>query len=202
MQRRRALNRKTESETLFEMFCTQQNLDFEPIPTGERRDPDYRLQLGGATVLFEIEQIESLAVFEPNGVSSRTVGAHVRRKIVDARKQIQSASQSGLPAVLLIHNTVDPLQAFGTETHDFICAMYGELTVRLGNSRARDSFHGHNPKLRHDANTSFSGVGHLSQVGDSAALAIFENVYAQNPLPFDAMPPCLEVVRVEVENAS
>jgi hypothetical protein len=141
---------------LFETFCAQQHLDFEPIPTSAERTPDYRLQLGAATVLFEIEQIESLVGFEPDGVSSRTVGAHVRRKIADARKQVQAGSQSGLPAVLLIYNTVDSLQAFGTETHDFICAMYGELTVRLFNSRAHNTFHGRNATLRHDVNTSFS----------------------------------------------
>jgi hypothetical protein len=187
---------------LFETFCAQQHLDFEPIPTSAERTPDYRLQLGAATVLFEIEQIESLVGFEPDGVSSRTVGAHVRRKIADARKQVQAGSQSGLPAVLLIYNTVDSLQAFGTETHDFICAMYGELTVRLFNSRAHNTFHGRNATLRHDVNTSFSGVGHLRRTAHGAAVTIFENIYAANPLPFDAIPPCLGVVRVEVEHAA
>lgn len=196
------MNRKTVSETLFESFCTEQRLDFVAIPTGAGRTLDYRLCLGAATVLFEIEQIESLVGLAPRGGSSRTVGAHVRRKIADARKQVQAASRNGLPTVLLIHNTVDQLQAFGTETHDFVCAMYGELTVRLVKSRPRDSFHGRNATLRHDTNTSFSGVGHLRRTADGAAVTIFENVYAKIPLPFDAMPPCMEIMRVEIEHAA
>jgi hypothetical protein len=115
---------------------------------------------------------------------------------------LKTASEAGLPAILLIHNTVDPQQMFGTEEHDFVFAMYGELTVRLINGRATDSFHGRNAKIRHDANISFSGVGHLKRVADGAEVKIFENVYAQYPLPFKFVPACIEVVRVEVEHAA
>ena len=152
--------------------------------------------------MVEIEQIESQGGLNPGGVSSRTVGSHVRHKISEARKQLKTASETGLPAILLIHNTVDPLQAFGTETHDFICAMYGELTVRLTNGRSSGSFHGRNAKIRQDANTSFSGVGHLKRVADGAEVTVFENVYAKCPLPFDVLPPCIELVRIEVEHAA
>jgi hypothetical protein len=91
---------------------------------------------------------------------------------------------------------------FGTEEHDFVSAMYGELTVRLTNGRATDSFHGLNAKIRHDANTSFSGVGHLKRVADGAEVRLFENVYAKHPLPFEFLPACIEVVRAEVEHAA
>ena len=196
------VRRKTESEVMFEAFCAKHHLDWEAVPTGPEKTPDYRLQFGPATVLVEIEQIESLKGFNPGGVHSRTVGSHVRHKISEARRQLQTASQAGLPAILLIHNTVDPLQTFGTEPHDFICAMYGELTVRLVNGRAHDSFHGRNAKLRHDTNTSFSGVGHLRRTADCAEVKVFENIYAEHALPFELMPPCFEVVRIEVEHAA
>jgi hypothetical protein len=196
------VTRKTESELLFEGFCNQHRLDWEPIPTGSGKTPDYRLRFNDRTVLVEVEQIESQAGFNPGGVSSRTVGSHVRRKISEARRQLKAASEAGLPAILLIHNTVDPWQAFGTEEHDFVCAMYGELTVRLVNRRSSGSFHGRNAKLRRDANVSFSGVGHLKRVADGAVVKVFENVYAAHSLPFDVLPPCIEVVRVEVEHAA
>lgn len=196
------MSRKTESEALFERFCGQHRLDWTPIPAGSGKTPDYRLQFQGCTVLVEIEQIESRTGFHSSGASSRTVGSHVRHKISEARKQLKTASEAGLPAILLIHNTVDPWQTFGTEDHDFVCAMYGELTVRLTNGRATDSFHGRNAKIRRDANTSFSGVGHLKRVGDGAEVRVFENVYATHPLPFQLLPSCIEVVRVEVEHAA
>jgi len=196
------VTQKTASEILFEEFCATHHVASERIPTGLGKTPDYRLTIAGTTVLVEIEQIESLAGFNPGGVSSRTVGAHVRRKISDARGQAQQAKVAGLPAILLIHNTVDPWQAFGTETHDFICAMYGELTVRLVDGRARESFHGLNAKLRPEWNTSFSAVGHLKRTPEGAEVTIFENIYGAYPLPFEALPPCFKVVRVEVEHAA
>ena len=196
------MTRKTESELLFEAFCAQNDLDCHRIPTGAEKTCDYMLSFGAVSVLVEIEQIESEKGFTPNGVSSRTVGAHVRHKISEARRQIKTARDANLPALLLIHNTVDPLQAFGTETHDFICAMYGELTVSLVNGRVHDSYHGRNAKLRNDENTYFSGVGHLQRLSKGASVKVFENVFAERPLPFDAMPGCIEVVRVEVEHAA
>ena len=196
------MTRKTESEAMFEAFCTEHHLDWQPIPTGPDKTTDYRLRFGAVTVQVEIEQIESQRGFNPDGVSSRTVGSHVRQKISEARRQMQMAAQAGVPAILLIHNTIDSWQAFGTETHDFMCAMYGEMTVRLTDGRPRESFHGRNAKLRDDANTSFSGVGHLKRVANGIEVKVYENVYAAHPLPFENMPSCIQVVHVEVEHAA
>ncbi len=192
------MTQQTESEALFEDFCAQHHLDWKPIPRGSGKTPDYELRFVNEVVHVEIEQIESQRGFNPGGVHTRTVGSHVRHKISEARGQLQAAAKVGLPAILLIHNTVDPLQMFGTETHDFLCAMYGELTVRIANGQVRESFHGRNAKLRNDANTSFSGVGHLRRVATGAEVKIFENIYASNPLPFAKIPACIEIVRIEV----
>ena len=126
---------KTESEALFEDFCERHCLDWAPVETGATKTSDYCLRFGSSTVFVEIKQIESEDGFKTNGVSSRTVGAHVRRKIAEARRQLQGVSRRGSPTILLIYNSVDPIQLFGTETHDFLCAMYGELTVRLTEAR-------------------------------------------------------------------
>lgn len=196
------MTRRTDSEALFEQFCERHRLDWAPVETGPSRTPDYRLRIKSATVFVEIEQIESEDGFQRDGVSSRTVGAHVRRKIADARKQLQTVSRGGSPTILLIYNKIDPLQLFGTETHDFVCAMYGELTVRLKDGCLEDSFHGRNSSLRSDVNTSFSAVGHLRRSPSGAEVRVFENIYARHPLPFEELPHCIEVVRVEVENAA
>jgi hypothetical protein len=193
---------KTESELLFEAFGAAHHLDCTPIPPGSGKSLDYRLRFGFATVLVEIEQIESRKGFNPSGVHTRNVGWHVRHKISEARRQLKTALTDGLPAILLVHNTIDPLQAFGTETHDFIGAMYGDLTVRLMREKPPQWFHGRNSKLRRDANTSFSGVGHLKRVANGAEVRIFENVYAEHPLPFEELPSCFDVVRVEIEDAA
>lgn len=192
--------KRTESEQLFETFCTQHALEFHRIPEGSAKTPDYHLRFDQATVAVEIEQIESTRGFNPGSVSSRTVGWHVRHKISEARAQIQAAVRTGTPTILLIHNTVDPFQLFGTEQHDFLSAMYGELTVRIdkSNLRAGQPFHGRNARLREEANTSFSGVGHLQRIRSGAAVTVYENVFASHPLPFDVFPSCVDLVRVEI----
>jgi hypothetical protein len=99
-------------------------------------------------------------------------------------RKLRSALRTNKPTILLIHNAVDPMQMFGTEPHDFISDMYGELTVRLVNGKSADSFHGLNAKLRHDENVSFSGVGHLRRTAEGAEVTL------------------LGVTRVEVEHAA
>ena len=182
------------------MFCQQNLLNWERVPTSTAKTHDFNLQLGASTVAVEIEQIESLRGFNPSGVSSRVVGSHVRHKITEARGQLQLAAQSGAPTILLIHNTIDPMQLFGTEQHDFIGAMYGELTVHILAGSLGHPFHGRNAKLRYNANTSFSGVGHLMRHGAGAKITVYENVYAAYPLPFGQIPNCIDVVRVAVED--
>lgn len=193
----------TKSEDLFEDFCRLNLLNWERVPAGTSRTPDYKLLFGPHQVAVEIKQIEGTMNLDCNGVSSRTVGSHVRQKITKARKQLQSSAHCGLPAILLVHNTVDPHQMFGTEQHDFISAMYGEITVRISKSNGRVGrpYQGRNARLRHDANTSFSCVGHLRQLHHGATMTLYENVYAAHPLPFEEVPSCIEVIRIEVEHA-
>ncbi|MBK9595004.1 MAG: hypothetical protein IPO57_06475 [Rhodocyclales bacterium] len=132
------------------------------------------------------------------GVSSRTVGAHIRQKILDSRKQVQVGAKLGAPSILLVYNNLDPMQLFGTEQHDFIAAMYGEMTVELKDSRIVDSYHGRNSLLRDDHNTSFSAVGHLRHSATGPIVRLYENAFARNSLNIVSLPPCFEVVYVEV----
>lgn len=57
------------------------------------------------------------------------MGDHVRAKINEARKQVKVALNNRSPGILLIYNNLGPREAFGTEQHDFIAAMYGGPTV-------------------------------------------------------------------------
>jgi hypothetical protein len=195
------LTKKTQSEALFEIFCQQNLLNWERVPPGINKTHDFNIRFGTSTVAVEIEQIETLRGFDATGVSSRVVGSHVRHKINEARGQAQAAAQLGVPTILLIHNTIDPMQLFGTEQHDFICAMYGELAVHILENSLGRPFHGRNARLRANANTSFSGVGHLMQFGAGAKITVYENVYAAYSLPFEHIPPCIDVIRVATEDA-
>ena len=190
---------KTESEVLFESFCDLHQIPWQIVPVAKLRTPDYLVFLNGEAVYFEVKQIDSDEEFNAQcGVSSRTVGSHVRQKILDSRKQVQVAKKEGVPGVLLIYNNLDPLQAFGTEPHDFISAMYGDMTVILKDRKITDSFHGRNSLLRNNQNTSFSAVAHLRRSSAGSTVRLYENVFASCGLNYSSLPPCIEVVRIEV----
>ena len=195
---------KTVSEALFESFCDAHRVSCKPVPTGLTRSPDYLVSFGGESVYVEVKQLDADDSFDtPQGSSSRTVGSHIRQKIADSRKQVQPGASEGVPCVLLVYNNLDPMQAFGTELHDFVSAMYGEMTVVLKDNEISDSFHGRNAFLRQERNTSFSAVGHIRKSAAGITVRLYENVFARNPLNFSSVPACIEVVRIEVaENAA
>ncbi len=142
---------KPKAEALFESFCDANRISWERVPTGQARTPDYLVSLNGEAAYFEVKQIDADEAFDTSqGVSSRTVGSHIRRKIADSREQVQAGARAGTPGVLLIYNNLDPMQLFGTEAHDFLSAMYGEMTVVLKDNEIKDSFYGRNSSLRQE----------------------------------------------------
>ena len=115
---------------------------------------------------------------------------------------MQSAARKGSPGILLIYNNLDPFQLFGTEVHDFVSAMYGEMTVHITAKGIEDSFHGRNSMLRKEHNSSVSAVGHLTHSATGAPnVRLYENVFARNPLNFPMLPLCIEAVRIDIEHA-
>ncbi len=121
---------KPISETIFEKFCSLNNLSWEKIPECGQHTPDYKVVLNTEIVIVEVKQIDKDDKFTDE-LGSRTVGDRVREKINDkhTRRQVKVASKKRLPAILLIYNNLDPMQGFGTEELDFKAAMYGEPTV-------------------------------------------------------------------------
>jgi hypothetical protein len=101
-----------------------------------------------------------------------------------------------------IHNNLDPLQLFGTERHDFVAAMYGEMTVVLQSGKIFDSFQGRNSTLRENHNSSFSAVGHLRSSPAGAVVEMYQNIFARNPLDPSAVPDCFGFIRIEVTESA
>lgn len=211
---------KTKSEEVFESFLTLYNLPFQKIEEvhekGARR-PDYFVHVGNCGLILEVKELTEDGKFgtvsdplHPNiKLSSRTVGNHVRRTIERSRKQIQYGARQGIPSILLIYNSLDPVfQDFGTDDLDFTSAMYGEYTVLVDRNTRETSeiFNGRNNSLQESKNTSFSAVGRLAdksrktngEIVRELTVTLFENVFAEVKLPYDQLPPCIEVRRVKV----
>lgn len=187
------------SEFLFEQFCDANRISWVKLPTGKIPTPDYRVSVNGDTINVEIKQIESTDCSAPlENAISHSVGVHVRQKIDGARKQLQASSKAGIPCILLIYNAVDPMQLLGTEKHDFLAAMYGDMTLLIKNTVVADSFYGRNSKLRPKQNTSFSALGHLRNSHNGPTVRLFENSFARIPLNYESLPSCFEVVRIEI----
>lgn len=202
---------KTKSESLFEDFLALNKLSFEKIEEDDTPRPDYRVSVGGGEIIFELKELAEDGNF---GVakdpaypdiksSSREVGRHIRRRIQKSTKQIQFGADQGFPSILLIYNMIDPaFQSFGTEPTDFIAAMYGAHTVVIneGTGTLSDWFNGKDRMLQESKNTSFSAVGHLSDLGGRTTVALYENVFAKVKIPYSQLPACFDVRRIEVSS--
>ena len=211
---------KTKSEEVLESFLTFNSLPFRKIEEVQEKGayrPDYVVQVGNCEIIFEVKELTEDEKFGTSPdplhphikLSSRTLGQHVRRTIERSRKQIQYGAEQGVPSILLIYNSLDPVfQDFGTDDPDFVAAMYGEYTLLLDRNTRETSelFNGRNSSLQESKNTSFSAVGRLADRcrninGDivrELTVTVFENVFAEVKLPYDQLPKCIEVRRVEV----
>lgn len=203
---------KTKSESLFEEFLTVSNLPFEKIEEDTTRRPDYRVSVGGVEIIFEVKELTEDgnygvvkdSVHPHIKSSSRTLGDHVRRRIESSKKQIQFGARQGVPSVLLIYNNIDPVfQDFGTEPMDFTAAMYGAYTILLNRETraASDWFNGKDQMLQENKNTSFSAVGHLCDRGGRTVVTLYENVFAKVKIPYNQLPACFDVPRIEVSRS-
>jgi hypothetical protein len=191
---------KTKAEILFEEFCDSNYILWEKIEEGTTPTPDYRVILNDYVVYVEVKQIDKDNNFS-TASSSRTVGSHIREKIKKARSQVKAGSGTGFPSILLVYNNLDRMQMFGTENHDFITAMYGEMTLVLNKAvnRFTDSFYGRNHSFNEEKSVYFSAVGFLSNIGGIVKVQIYENVFARNPLDYSKIPICIEATRMQLE---
>jgi hypothetical protein len=206
------MNTKTISEEVFERFLRENSLIFEKIEEKDTPRPDYLVHAGGTRLMFEVKELvedKDFGVVRDTSrpdirTGVRTVGDHVRKKITVARKQIRYAAKLGIPAILLVYNNIDPIHLFGTENADFITAMYGEYTLLLDREAGRvtDAFYGRNQSLREDCNIEFSAVARLAPCGGTMIATLFENVFSTLKIPYESLPTCFEIVRVELSSQS
>jgi hypothetical protein len=156
--------------------------------------------------MFEVKQLgddEAAERARPTGGWSSTPGAQLRQRITRSKKQIQFGADKGAASVLLVYNNTDPIfQLRGTDEFDFKTAMYGELT-KLIDLRAQETsefFHGKNNEMQESKNTSFSAVGHLCNRGGTTTVTLWENAYAKVGIPFERLPLCFAVRRIEISS--
>ncbi len=73
----------TESEQVFERYLEGQNLVWTRFPTAKGRHPDYKVEHGHSTCLFEVKEFGDPAIKPTGGFSACPA---IREKISQARK--------------------------------------------------------------------------------------------------------------------
>ena len=199
----------TKSEELFEAFLTANSIAFsrvEEVKEKGARRPDYRVEVNDLKIIFEVKQLDADAAAtsaKVTGIWRSTPGDTLRQLITRSKKQIQFGAEEGNPSILLVYNNADPLQYRHTAPIDFQTAIYGELTklIEKPSLKSSELFHGRNSELQERKNTSFSAVGHLSNLGGNTTVTLWENAHAKIVLPFDQLPACFTVHRVAIDNS-
>lgn len=199
----------TKSEDLFEEFLNSNGVRFsrvEEVKEKGAKRPDYLVEIGGLKIMFEVKQLgedEDDERAQITGGWSSTPGAQLRQRITRSKQQIQFGADQGIASVLLVYNNTDPVfQLRGTDEFDFRTAMYGELTMLIDKHSQETSefFHGRKNEMQESKNTSFSAVGHLCNRGGTTTVTLWENVYAKVKIPFEQLPPCFAVRRVDINS--
>ncbi len=194
----------TKSEMLFEEFCEFNSISWEKIKEDTVPTPDYKVFFADEAVYVEVKQIDKDDNFR-SGFSYGTVGSHIRKKIKEARGQVRTGSSFGSPSILLVYNNLDQaFQMSGTTEHDFLTAMYGEMTGSFDKEENKftDFFYGRNGSFSEDKSVYFSALGFLSDIRGVLRLQIYENAFAQTPLDFSKIPSCITVTRVELSRST
>lgn len=190
----------TESEQLFEGFCSARDLAFERIPEGDARSPDYRLRLRDAEIIVEVKQIEpnaeerELLNTPPEEWDGANIyhwgipGERIRKKITDALPQLKALSKGEVPTLLVVYNTVN----FWPELADDYAvkvAMYGIETALIssemapeGGARILRRWHGSRKRLTPEHSTSLSAIAVMGSASGEITLRVYHNYFAANIL--------------------
>lgn len=194
------MNIRTESEILFERFCSETCVSYTRIPPEPRfgrRTPDYELHVQVPSLLAEVKQIDPNAEdkvvfrkFQETGVLEfeGIPGKRLRNKISEAASQLKARVGQNQPTLLVVYNNVDVLQGF-TGPDAMMSAMYGLYEVTLiKTSRPRRQVLGASHrlggkrKLTPEHNTTLSAVAALFEWPEGPYLVLYHNKFAANPI--------------------
>lgn len=186
---------KTQSEELFEAACGWYGMEFEPIPVGMSRTPDYVLYIKSQKVIVEVKQIDPNEEEKKNDrllQSGRSIcvseipGKRIYDEISDANRQIKMYAKNFEPGFLVLWNSA--LFTHHTAPENVLFGMYGRpaISVDVGEGTHKTARHfGPSQGLHPRRNTSTSAVGVIQGEITSPRLAVYHNVYSKVRLRHD-----------------
>lgn len=199
---------KTASETLFERFCDDNQIEWKRIEASSvpgKKEPDYEIGVPTQCVVVEVKQ------FDPNeeekmletqlqergyaDMYGGEPGTKVRLKIQAGAKQLKARSAGKLPTLLVLYNNVS-ISNRGVDPYEIKTAMYGiekiDLAVNAEANTISVTERGFGPKrkLTPTDNTSLSAISVLCGPDNELSLIVYHNVYAVNPLDLRSFQGC------------
>ncbi len=195
---------KTQSEILFEQYCSNAGINCKRIAEEDSRTPDYEITIDSQQIIVEVKEItrnkeekeSDRALNESNIISvlSNTPGDRVRKKISDSSGQIKSRTQGIYPSILVLFD--GKWGVIGHLHSDNIrIAMYGLEQVHLKLPRDRSlspkvvgMSYGPKRKMTENDNTSISAIGVLFVPrADEIEFHVYHNKFAAIPIRSDLL---------------
>ncbi|MFH1044100.1 MAG: hypothetical protein V1796_03390 [Pseudomonadota bacterium] len=193
------MSTRTISEELFEELCAQKCVEYVRIPEGTAKTADYRLTLGGVTLITEVKQLdpspEEQHLAETWG-SRQSPGAiapsdRVQGLLEEGYPQIKRSAEGKWPAMIVVYNNsgdwnwIDSFTVskamFGS--FGFVLALQSNQTVAL-------TGHGYlgERKVTKDTCRALSVVGVLKRARAHAlALDCYHSPFATFPIDHAAL---------------
>jgi hypothetical protein len=186
----------TESESYFELWCNQRNIEFRRIQASRvqgRQRPDYAINLHRKWCVVEVKQIE------PNDVDSDWAervlgtseygrlapGARLTKPIRKASDQLRKFSIRRFPTIVVLFDTT---MRFHTNPRRVRAAMFGRpilwFTKRPnGNAQLSQTCSHEDATLTERENTSISAVAVLQRAADrDMIIDLYHNPFARVPI--------------------
>ncbi len=168
----------TISEELFERFCSENKIDYSPIPRASVegvKTPDYEMRISDKGIIVEVKQLDPdgpddkkhQKQIEESGITDvyeNKVTQRIRGKISDAMPQLNKWTNTETPGLLFLYSNL-PLDRRFVEPRYILEAMYGRelLEIVLPNNHSDQPFvssirFGGSRKVSPDYNTSLSAI--------------------------------------------
>jgi hypothetical protein len=186
--------KKTQSENIFEKYCSNSEIQYHRITEGSSATPDYYLMIDGQKIVVEVKEIDNKAeirlVYKSNGLINFPgwkPGERVRNKIKYSSKQIKARTEGIYPSLLvLFYSGIAPY----LDPYEIRIAMYGleQVHVNLPSNPSISPYitgisYGPNRKMTEEHNTSISAIGILFAPGPNEfKLCVYHNKFAAVPL--------------------
>lgn len=184
---------KTESEIIFERFCSSKGISFRKIPETNTKTPDYCLHIEDYKIIVELTQFDINEKEKDLGKSLLTDKTivyrpedekRIRQKVKDKSEQLKPYQD--FPIILIffdnrsIFSTIDrgsiKYALYGEDEYNYVYREDTEEVIFMG-----DSF-GKGKTFRKDNKNYISAIGLLKLSEAASNLTLFHNYFANKVL--------------------